>query len=54
MNFRILKAEGKYDYHNIKIHHFMRKDSKEKSWQMIYTQLREIDELRRRNNEKKA
>ena len=54
MNFRILKADGKYDYYNIKIHHFMRKDSREKSRKVIYTQLTEIGALRRRNNENKA
>ena len=54
MSCRILKAARKYDYHNIQIHHFIRKDSKQKSRKVIYTQLREISEFRGRNNENKA
>ena len=54
MKGRILEAAGKYDYHDIQIHHFIRKDSKEKSRKVTYTWLRETVKIRRRNNENKA
>ena len=54
MKCRILEAAGKYDYHDIEIHHFIIKDSKVKSRKVTYTWLRETGKIRTRNDENKA